>query len=172
RDAADNVSPVSTALDVTTPDTDPPSIPTGLVANNITETGFTLSWKASTDNVGVTGYNVFLDGSLLTSVTGTSVQVTGLSASKTYAMTVSARDAADNISPVSTALDVTTPDTDPPSIPTGLAANNITETGFTLSWKASTDNVGVTGYIVFLNGSPLTSVTGTVAQTTGLSASN
>src|SRR5208283_4031433 len=171
KDAADNVSPVSTALNVTTPDTDPPSTPTGLAANNITETSFTFSWKTSTDNVGVTGYTVFLNGNLLTSVTDTFVQVTGLSASKTYAMTVSARDAADNVSPVSTALNVTTPDTDPPTMPTGLVSNIITETGFTLSWRASTDNVGVTGYTVFINGGLLTSVTDTFVQVTGLSAS-
>src|SRR5208283_1969223 len=141
RDAAGNVSSVSTALKVTTPDTQPPSVPAGLAANSITETGFTLSWDASTDNVGVTGYNVFLDGSSLTSVTGTSVQVTGLNASTMYSITVSARDAAGNVSSVSTALTVTTPDTQPPSIPAGLAADSITETGFTLSWNTSTDNV-------------------------------
>ena len=171
RDAADNVSPVSAALNVTTPDTHPPGIPAGLGANGITETGFTLSWNASTDNVGVTGYNVFLDGNILTSATDTSVQVTGLTASTMYSITVSARDAADNVSPVSAALNVTTPDTHPPGIPAGLAANGITETGFTLSWNASTDNVGVTGYNVFLNGNILTSATDTSVQVTGLTAS-
>ncbi len=171
RDAADNVSSVSTALKVTTPDTQPPTIPEGLAADNITESGFTLSWNAATDNVGVTGYNVFINGSLLTTVTGTTLQVTGLNASTVYSMTVSARDAADNVSSVSTALKVTTPDTQPPTIPEGLAADNITESGFTLSWNASTDNVGVTGYNVFINGSLLTTVTGTTLQVTGLNAS-
>ncbi len=48
------------------PDTKPPSTPTGLVASNITQTSLTLSWKASTDNVGVVGYDVFLNGSKVT----------------------------------------------------------------------------------------------------------
>ncbi|PLX23674.1 MAG: hypothetical protein C0597_00750, partial [Marinilabiliales bacterium] len=93
-----------------TADTQAPTAPTGLSSSSITETSFTLSWNASTDNVGVTGYDVYQNGSLLGSVTGTSANVTGLTASTTYAMTVRAKDAAGNISSSSSTLNVTTSD--------------------------------------------------------------
>ncbi|MFC2104736.1 M4 family metallopeptidase [Bacteroidota bacterium] len=154
-------------------DTQAPTTPTNLASSNITETSFTLSWNASTDNVGVTGYDVYQNGSLLGSVTGTSANITGLSASTTYAMTVKAKDAAGNISAASSTLNVTTAtpaDTQAPTAPSGLSSSNITETSFTLSWNASTDNVGVTGYDVYRNGSLFGSVTGTSANVTGLTA--
>lgn len=155
-------------------DTQAPTAPTNLSSSNITETSFTLSWTASTDNVGVTGYDVYSNGSLLGSVTGTLANITGLTAATTYSMTVKAKDAAGNVSAASSALNVTTiagADTQAPTIPTGLASSNITETSFTLSWNASSDNIGVTGYDVYSNGSLLGSVTGTSANVTGLSAS-
>lgn len=155
-------------------DTQAPTAPTGLSSSSITETTFTLSWNASTDNVGVTGYDVYSNGSLLGSVTGTSANITGLTASTTYTMTVKAKDAAGNVSAASSALNVTTAtavDTEAPTVPTGLASSSITETSFTLTWNASTDNVGVTGYDVYKNGSLLGSVTGTSANITGLTAS-
>jgi len=91
-------------------DTQAPTAPTGLSSSSITETSFTLSWNASSDNVGVTGYDVYQNGSLLGSVTGTSANVTGLTASTTYAMTVRAKDAAGNVSSSSSTLNVTTSD--------------------------------------------------------------
>jgi hypothetical protein len=115
-------------------DTQAPSVPSGLSYSNLSETGFTLSWNASTDNKGVTGYEVYRDGSLINTVSGTSATVAGLSASTTYSMTVKAKDAAGNVSVASIALKVTTTDTHAPSVPSGLAASNITETSFTLTW--------------------------------------
>jgi len=155
-------------------DTEAPTAPTGLSSSSITETTFTLSWNASTDNVGVTGYDVYQNGSLIGSVTGTSVNVTGLTASTTYAMTVKAKDAAGNISNTSSSLNVTTDDpadTQAPTAPTSLVSSSITQTSFTLAWNASTDNVGVTGYDVYQNGSLIGSVTGTSSNITGLTAS-
>jgi endonuclease I/chitodextrinase len=89
-------------------DTTVPSIPSNLNASNITETSVNLSWTASTDNTEVTGYDVYQDGSLLTSVTTTSFGVNGLSASTSYNFTVRATDAAGNNSSLSSALNVTT----------------------------------------------------------------
>ncbi|MBV6647121.1 MAG: fibronectin type III domain-containing protein [Cyclobacteriaceae bacterium] len=89
-------------------DTQAPSVPTGLASSNVGETSFDLSWNASTDNVGVTGYDVYRDGNLETSVSGTSTTISGLTAGTTYAMTVSAKDAAGNNSAQSGALNVTT----------------------------------------------------------------
>ncbi len=136
-------------------DTQPPTAPTNLTTSNKTGTSFTLSWTASTDNVGVTGYEVFANGVSKGITASTSLSVTGLICNTAYSMTVRARDAAGNWSAASTASNVTTSacaDTQPPTVPTNLTSSNVTETSFTLSWTASTDNVGVTGYEVFSNG--------------------
>ena len=82
-------------------DTTPPSAPTNLDAFNPTLSTIDLSWNASTDNVGVTGYNVYMDGGLLGTVTGTSAQVTGLAQNTTYSFYVTAYDAAGNTSSAS-----------------------------------------------------------------------
>jgi subtilisin family serine protease len=155
-------------------DIEAPTTPTGLSSSSITETTFTLSWNAASDNVAVTGYDVYQNGGLIGSVSGISANITGLTASTTYAMTVKAKDAAGNISNVSSSLNVTTatpPDTEAPTTPTSLVSSSITQTSFTLAWNAATDNVGVTGYDVYQNGSSIGSVTGTSANITGLTAS-
>lgn len=91
-----------------TPDTQAPTAPTSLAASNVTSSSATLSWTASTDNVGVTGYNVYKDGSLLGTTASTSYSVSGLTASTTYSFYVTAYDAAGNVSAASSALSVTT----------------------------------------------------------------
>lgn len=90
-------------------DTQAPTAPTNLTASNITETSLDLTWNASTDNVGVTAYNVFEGSTNLGSVTGTSSSITGLVAGTSYSFTVVANDAAGNVSPVSNVVNVTTP---------------------------------------------------------------
>ena len=77
-------------------DTQAPSTPANLAAVNVTDASVGLTWSASTDNVGVTGYNVYSGTSLLGTVTGTSANVTGLTAGTAYAFGVSAVDAAGN----------------------------------------------------------------------------
>lgn len=91
----------------TTTDTTAPSTPT-LSASGTTQTSTNLSWTASTDNVGVTGYNVYRGTTLVTTVTGTTYTATGLTASTAYSFTVRARDAAGNLSAVSNTVNVTT----------------------------------------------------------------
>jgi len=86
-----------------------PTVPTNLTASSITSTSLTLAWTASTDNVGVTGYNVFRNGTQIATVTsGTSYPDSGLTSSTTYTYTVSAFDAAGNVSAPSSPLIVTT----------------------------------------------------------------
>ncbi len=77
-------------------DTEAPSTPTNLTSSNVTQTSADLSWTASTDNVGVTGYDIYVDGSLDGSTANTTYNVTGLTAGTTYAMSVKAKDAAGN----------------------------------------------------------------------------
>ena len=79
-------------------DTDPPTTPTGLASSGITSSGFNVNWNASSDNVGVTGYNVYLNGSLDGTTASTSYSFTGLAASTSYTVAVEATDAAGNIS--------------------------------------------------------------------------
>ena len=90
------------------PDTTPPSVPAGLSATAVSSTQINLSWTASTDNVGVTGYDVFRNGTQVGTTTTTSYQDTGLTAGTTYSYTVAAYDAAGNVSAQSTAASATT----------------------------------------------------------------
>lgn len=89
-------------------DNDAPSVPTGLVASNVTATSVDLDWNPSADNVGVVGYYLYTGGSNPVSVSGTSVTVTGLTASTSYTFTVSAYDATGNESSQSSGVIVTT----------------------------------------------------------------
>ena len=89
-------------------DTQAPTAPAALAAGTITATSISLSWNASTDNVGVTGYNVYQNGSFIQSVTTTSANVSNLTASTTYSFFVRARDAAGNLSANSNQVSVTT----------------------------------------------------------------
>ena len=89
-------------------DTTAPSTPTGLTSPGRTASSVSLSWTASTDNVGVTGYEVFRGSTLVGSPTGTSFTDTGLTASTSYSYTVRARDAAGNRSAASSAVTVST----------------------------------------------------------------
>ena len=89
-------------------DTQAPTVPTGLAASNVTQSSATISWTASTDNVGVTGYEVYKNGALLGTSTTTSYSATGLSAATSYSFTVKAKDLAGNSSALSSALSVTT----------------------------------------------------------------
>jgi chitodextrinase len=99
----------------------------------------------------VTGYDIYRNGTKINSslVTTTSYSVTGLTAATAYQFFVNARDAAGNTSPNSNTINVTTPDTQSPTAPTNLSASNLSQTSLTLTWTASTDNVGVTGYDVY-----------------------
>jgi chitinase len=89
-------------------DTQAPSTPTGLTVTGHTSSSVSLSWTASTDNVGVTGYEVYQGSSLATSASGTSATVSGLAASTSYSFKVRAKDAAGNLSAFSATVSATT----------------------------------------------------------------
>jgi chitodextrinase len=157
-------------------DTEAPSAPGQPQVEATTTDSVSLSWPAATDNVGVTGYDVFNGDTLATSVTGTSATVSGLTADTSYTFTVKAKDAAGNVSAASPSVTASTQpgtppvDSTPPTAPGNLRSTGATQDSVSLAWDAATDNVGVTGYDVF-NGSTLaTSVTGTSATVSGLTA--
>ncbi|WP_456378334.1 endonuclease, partial [Lutibacter sp.] len=156
----------------TTPDTQAPTAPTNLIASNITNTTVDLNWTASTDDVGVTSYEIFKDGVFLASSATNLYNVIGLTQNTTYNFTVYAKDAFGNTSTVSNTETITTTniiDVDAPTIPTNLVVSNETSSTLDLSWTASTDNVGVTGYDVYVDG-VFNGTTATITYTiTGLS---
>jgi chitodextrinase len=116
RDAAGNTSSASNTLVVKTLDNQPPGVPIGLTSQDITSSSITFSWMASTDNVGVSSYDVYLNGNLAISVTTTSATITGLSSGVKYVLTVVARDAAGNVSDISNSLIINTINTAVPSV--------------------------------------------------------
>lgn len=85
-----------------------PSAPSGLTVSSVTDTTASLSWTASTDNVGVTGYKVYRDGTEVGTASGTSYADSGLTASTSYTYTVKAYDAASNLSAASNSATATT----------------------------------------------------------------
>jgi endoglucanase len=89
-------------------DTTAPSVPSGLRVTATTGTSVSLAWTASTDAVGVTGYDVYRGAAKVATVSATSYTDTGLTASTAYSYTVRARDAAGNVSAPSTAVPATT----------------------------------------------------------------
>ena len=89
-------------------DTTAPTAPTSLASTSKTATSISLSWTASTDNVGVTGYDVYANSVLKTTVTGLTATITGLTASTSYSIYVKAKDAAGNASASSSTIAVTT----------------------------------------------------------------
>ena len=98
-------------------DAQAPTAPANLSATNIAQTSLTLTWTASTDNIGVAGYDVYRNGTKINSsfVSGTTYNVTGLTAVTTYSFTIIAKDGAGNSSASSTILNVTTLATSPGS---------------------------------------------------------
>jgi len=156
-DGAGNLSAFSnTATAVTPADSSAPTAPTNLTGVGANSTTINLSWTASTDNVGVVGYNVFRDGgaTAIATVSVTNFSDTGLGVSSTHTYTVKAVDGANNLSTASNTITVSTQgnDTLAPTVPTGLTATGSSNTTIDLNWTASTDNFGVTGYKVFRDG--------------------
>lgn len=92
----------------TSTDTQVPSTPTNLAASGTTSSSTNLTWTASTDNVGVTGYNIYNGATLITTSASNNATVSGLAASTNYSFSVRARDAAGNVSASSNAVAVTT----------------------------------------------------------------
>ena len=114
RDAAGNQTTSATVtvtvanITAPTPDTSTPTTPTSLSATAISSSQVNLSWSAATDNIAVSGYRIYRNGTLLTTTTATSYANTGLSASTAYAYTIAAYDAAGNVSIQSSSASATT----------------------------------------------------------------
>lgn len=173
RDNASNASAPSTS--VTLPDTTAPTPPGAPLAQVTAGTPRTvgLTWAAATDDVGVASYRVLRNGLMvLSGVTGTSALDASAVDVTSYTYTVTAVDAAGNVSKPSPGTLVTTLDWTPPSPPT-LSAATGPPNQIDLSWNGAGDNVSVTGYDVYRDRSTTPAVQGVTSSTwadTGLAS--
>lgn len=170
-----HVTPIISYVDKAAADTEAPTAPAAVTATDVTETTAKVTWDEASDNVGVVGYNVYVNENKVNDelVTGTEYDLTGLAEETEYTVTVTAVDAAGNESARSEAATFTTEkakDMEAPTVPSGVTVTDITETRATVSWEASTDNVEVAGYNVYVNDTKVNAapVTGTTYDLTGL----
>ncbi|MDK1471940.1 fibronectin type III domain-containing protein [Streptomyces sp. 549] len=155
----------------------PPTPPAGLTVQASSSTSAHVMWNKSTDDVGVTGYEVYRDEEKVEEVPGDRymVDVAGLEPSAEYTFTVRAKDAAGNLSRPSRKVPVTmlsadTDDEEPPTAPTGLTGRAEGARAATLTWKKSEDNLGVASYDIHQGDTRIHSVPGDETSTlvTGL----
>ena len=136
----------------TSSDTEAPSTPSNVSAGNQSPSTIDITWTASTDNIGVTQYRIYIDAVLTAQTTETNFQATGLEPGTSYDIQIEARDLINNKSEKSNLITATTTaDTTAPSVPTNITASNISGTGFKINWDAATDDTAVTTYTIFVN---------------------
>ncbi len=139
----------------TQPDTEPPTPPSGLAIADLACRSAILSWAASSDNVGVAFYDVYHDGQKMTTVNGSTLSAAlTLKPGAAWGLYVNARDAAGNVSQASATLPIQVPqceiDTQAPTTP-GNLQGSVAGTAATLTWAASSDNIGVIAYDIYRN---------------------
>jgi chitodextrinase len=146
-DEAGNASSQVTVTATTLPDTIAPSTAPVISMDFINDTYVAMSWSSSKDNGPYLFYDVWMDGVFFAS-TGIerSITVEGLEPETTYTLAVRARDAANNVSPFSTPVTITTAapgsvDTTRPTTPTDFTLTDLGCGNVVLSWTQSTDNV-------------------------------
>ena len=174
-DATGNRSAPATTMIATRacPDGTSPTSP-AVIVNGSTTTSVSLGWRSATDNVGVAGYELWVQDRMVGRLNARkrSYVFGGLDCGSTYVTGVIAYDASGNRSSGTTLTTATsscasttpppTGDTTPPSAPATLTASSSTPTAITLAWPAATDNVGVTEYAVYV-GSTRVGSTGTTS---------
>lgn len=154
-------------------DVEAPSKPTNVQISNLQCTSATLTWSASSDNVGVNRYDIYRDGQFLGSVGGaeTTAQLNNLVPGAFWGIYVVAFDAAGNNSVDSDSLPTNIPfcedDSESPTTPQNLSAE-ASGTSVSLQWQAASDNIGVVSYNVFRSGEQVASTPGTTFIDTGL----
>lgn len=162
RDAAGNTNSSTIGVSINN-DTQPPTAPTNLTATAASSTQIDLSWNASTDNVGVTGYKVYRDNVLVATVPSTTYSDSGLSPQTTYSYQVSAVDAAGNESPKSSSALATTQPPPPSSLSINVSSPSTIAQGDTFDVRATISNAGST---------TVTEVAATINLPAGLSTSD
>lgn len=160
---------LTVAAAVTGYDTQAPAAPKELTASSVTYTGALLIWKASTDNIGIKGYELYCNEIKVASTTKTYYEYNKLSPGSTYSFYVKACDKAGNYSEKSNPVSVSTvPDKTAPSAPGGLKASSVTLSEMNLTWQPAADNVKVRGYDIIRNGIKIGTTTKTCYCSKGL----
>lgn len=105
-----HVTPIITYLDTAVADTEAPDAPTAVRTADVTETTAKVAWAEASDNVGVVGYNVYVNDTKVNAelVTATEYDLTGLTPATDYSVEIEAVDAAGNVSEKSEAATFTT----------------------------------------------------------------
>ena len=168
-DGYGNISDKSDVVEVNTldiiSDDEAPGAPGNIVLEGVTDTSINISWAPSIDNFGISKYHIYVDGKLENNVDGNInfYEIKSLKPDTIYTITIVAEDFSNNLSETSEALTaktVSVKDNSSPSTPSGVTATSKTKDSINLSWVASTDNVGVTNYDVYINGTMTESVAG------------
>ncbi len=148
-------------------DVTPPDVPADFVLGEVSSFAIGLSWSPASDDRELSGYRIYQDDHYLATVSATEETrfvVNGLEAGVHYCFSLTAFDSAGNESistdtQCATTLDLS--DTSPPSVPSNLTVEDMSsnaETMVWLTWTPATDDVAVTGYVIYLDGSRLTYV--------------
>ncbi|MBX4201367.1 fibronectin type III domain-containing protein, partial [Candidatus Saccharibacteria bacterium] len=154
----------------------PPSAPSNVSASGISTSQISLSWSPSSDNVGISYYQIYRNGNSVGTTGSTSYTDGGLNAGTTYTYSIYAIDTSGNRNVYNGATQVATgttypaADTTPPSAPSNVSATGVSTSQINLSWSPSTDNVGVAYYRVFRNGNTVGTTNGTRYADGGLNA--
>ena len=149
------------------PDSTPPSAPGSLKATT-SSTKNVLTWTAASDNIGVAAYDVYRNGTYLATVAPAVTSYTDKTATSGtgYTYQVAARDLAGNTTRASVNVNGGATDSTPPTAPGNLTATATGPATVALSWQASTDNVGVTGYTVYRGTTAVATVDGSTTSYT------
>ena len=153
-------------------DTEAPSTPTNVVVASTSTTFANLTWTASTDNIAVAYYKVYVDGIFHMNASNNSATVSGLNQGTSYTFYVIASDAAGNVSPQSnTATGTTLIDNEAPTSATNLTLGSVGTNSVAITWTAATDNIGVASYDIYVNGQLMGSTTDTNSNIANLNPS-
>jgi endonuclease I/chitodextrinase len=134
-------------------DNEAPTVPTNVDLTGITTSSVNVSWTTSQDNEAVSKYEIYANGELNGETANITYTASGLSSNTMYAITVLAKDIANNKSAQSTAVNATTlADNTAPTVPTNVTISNQAGTSFKVNWTASTDNSNAISYDVFVDG--------------------
>lgn len=131
-------------------DTAPPTQPQAPTTQLTDLNTIYLSWPKSSDNVGVAGYAIYRDGERIGATTRTDFLDEGLAEAKTFEYRVAAFDAFENESVPSPAVEESTPDVTPPTTPIFVTSTPVSTTEVRFQWWEALDNVGATGYRIYL----------------------
>jgi len=135
-----------------TADTNSPTEPTNLTSKAINSNTIELQWDASTDNIGVKGYEIYRGSEKIGTTEGTNYSDINLNTGTKYCYTIKAYDAAGNVSgngKESCAIPPIIADIEKPSAPSALNASADGVDKVNISWTGSSDNIGVDHYVVY-----------------------